>query len=708
MKSTKATVSTLPGKSKPGELPARLADGTVQQDTATKTLIIGACSVAVISLLVFVNCLANGWVFDDYLHVLDSPELRSLSNVFRLLRHYRPLRDISYALDFGIWGESTVGFHFTNIALHSANAVLVFLLSYRLFGAGNSTGSAVRPHRGAAAATSHSHLTGDLWAAVLASLIFAVHPIQTDSVAYVSGRRDLLFSLFYLAAFYLYLSYRQRPSWKLLSVALASWILSLMSQEMAAIFPAVVFLWNYTGAWEHTDGSWFRRLVVSGRTVLRREWWLYLGMIVVVTAYSYYDIVGQHASGRAGPGGLKYWGGGLYPNLLTELRVQGWFLKQLIYPTPIAQYLGAFPISTSILDWRVILSGVVVLSTIGAGIFALGRWRLVSFAVLSYFAILLPVSQIVPHHELLADHYLYLPIFAFALLVSLGARAVARQRERRLTIAYAAAACIVLVFAVLTVRQNAVWKDDRTFWEANYAKVPDSPRAVYSLAGLYISLNPRKAQEMYRRCLTLDPTYGQAYISLATLVNNRADAQAGEGLVQAGLDIPEDRVQPGRSVTAGQFRAQLKTALAILKGAVGDQSAAESLLWEAVSDDPTNPQPYDMLAKFYAKDKDKQTDLYIRELSAIPDSIPTREGLVFLLVKDQKYDEAIPYLNGILSINSNDVFANYQMGQICRTRKECARARAYLKKAGAAATRASDVGDVKDAMKQLVKECGSE
>src|SRR5262249_12301125 len=114
MKSTKATVSTLPGKSKPGELPARLADGTVQQDTATTTLIIGACSVAVISLLVFVNCLANGWVFDDYLHVLDSPELRSLSNVFRLLRHYRPLRDISYALDFGIWGESTVGFHFTN------------------------------------------------------------------------------------------------------------------------------------------------------------------------------------------------------------------------------------------------------------------------------------------------------------------------------------------------------------------------------------------------------------------------------------------------------------------------------------------------------------------------------------------------------------------------------------------------------------------
>src|SRR5262249_45298640 len=258
----------------------------------------------------------------------------------------------------------------------------------------------------------------------------------------------------------------------------------------------------------------------------RREWWLYLGMIVVVAAYSYYDIVGQHASGRAGPGGLKYWGGGFYSNLLTELRVQGWFLKQLVYPTPIAQYLGAFPISTSILEWKVILSGAVVLAAIAAGIFALGRWRLVSFAILSYFALLLPVSQIIPHHELLADHYLCLPMFSFALLVSLGARALAKGSERRLAAVYAVAACVILVFAVLTVRQNGVWKDDRTFWEANYAKVPNSPRAVYSLAGQYISLNPRKAREMFRQCLSLDPTYGQAYITLATLTNNKDDAQA--------------------------------------------------------------------------------------------------------------------------------------------------------------------------------------
>jgi len=682
MKSTKAAIKSSPTEPKPGKAAAQAAREGMAERPATRTLLKAGGVVAVISVVVFINCLANGWVFDDYLHVLDPPDLRSLSNVFTLLGHYRPLRDISYAFDFWLWGESTVGFHFTNVALHSVNALLVFVLCYRLL--------------------------KDVPAAVLAALIFALHPIQTDSVAYVSGRRDILFSLFYLLAFHFYLAYRKRRSGKMLCLTMGCWVLSLMSKEMAASFPVFVFLWNYTGEWDQATGSWARRFFESARTVLKRERLLYLGMTVVVLAYSYYDIVLERATGRAGTGGLKYWGGSVYSNVLTELRVQAWFLKQLVYPTPIGQYLGAFPISTTIFDWKVILAAVVVLATLGAGLYSLGKWRMLSFAILSYFAILLPVSQIIPHHELLADHYLYLPIFSFALAISFGTRALARMSDRRRVAAYAAAGCALLIFAILTVRQNAVWKDDRTFWAANYAKVPDSPRAVFSYAGQYVSLNPRRAMEMYRRCVTLDPTYGPAYIFLARMVNNKDDARDVEGLIQSGLDIPDDQVQPGRSVTGAQFRSQLDTAQAILKGATGDQAAAESLLLDAASLDPSSPQPYQMLADIYAKDKDKLMALFQRELSAIPDSIPARDGIIILLIKDQKFDDAIPYLDAILRINSNDVFANYQMGQIFRVKKDCARARPYLKRAAAEARRPSDVTDVKNAMKEFVKDCGNQ
>jgi tetratricopeptide (TPR) repeat protein len=671
-----------PERAKRQQVSVESPTGRGDQPPGRKYLIIAALSVSAVCLLVFINCLRNGWVFDDFIHVLDRPQLRSLSNVLNLLSGYRPLRDISYAMDFALWGQSTVGFHFTNVAIHAANAALVFLICYRVM--------------------------GDLPAALLASLIFAVHPIQTDAVAYVSGRRDILFSLFYLGAFYLYLSYCQTRSRKMLALGLACWGLSLLSKEMAASFPVVVFLWNYTKEWEHVEGAWLQRLVVSARAVLKREGWLYLGMVVVVVAYSYYDIVSLHASGRAGSGGFKYWGGSVYSNVLTELRVQAWFLKQLVYPTPITQYLGAFPVSTSILDWKVILSGVLVLSALGAGLFSLGRNRLVSFAILSYFALLLPVSQIIPHHELLADHYLYLPIFSFALLVGLGAQALARSSGKRLAGIYALATAVLITFVVLTVRQNAVWRDERSLWERNYSQVPNSPRAAYSMAGLYVSLNPMRAREMFHRCLSLDPTYAQAYLSLAALVNNREDAQDVESLIQTGLQIPDERVELTPTFTPGQFKSQLKTALAMVKGAEGDQTAAESLLWDAVSSDPTNPQPYDLLGKIYGKDKDKQMDLLIKELSGIPDSIPAREGIVDLLVRNQKFDEAIPYVMGILSINPNDVYANYQMAQIYRTKKDCPRARAYLEKAASAATTASDMSDVKDVRKQLIKECGAE
>jgi len=640
-------------------------------------------SVAVVTLLVFINCIANGWVFDDYFQVVN-PRLQSLSNVFSFLGHHAPMGEISYAVDFWLWGwlgdKAVGGFHFTNIVVHTANSVLVLLICNRIL--------------------------RNLPAAALSALIFALHPIQTNSVAYISGRPGLVCSLFYLTAFYLYLNYSHRQSLKMLALALVCWLFSLMSSVLAASFPVVIFLWNYTGEVERSAGSRVHRLAASARAVLRREWWLYLGMVVVITAYSYYGIVAPRTPGSAGPAGIRFWGGGVFSNFLTELRVQAWLLKQLFYPTPIGQYSGAFPISTTI-DWRVLLSGILVLAALGVAVFALGRWCLVSFAILFYFAALLPVSQIIPNHELIADHYLYLPIFGFGLLAGVVARALAKSGGKRTAAVYAAAAGVLLVFAILTVRQNAIWADDRTFWEANYARVPNSPRAAYGMAGQSITTNPAKARELFRQCLRLDPTYSHAYTALASLATNREEVQDVESLVQTALEIPDGRIEADGTVTAGQFKSQVNTALAIVKEAQGDQAGAESALWEAVSLDPTNPQPYDMLGTIYAKDKGKQMDLFTREISAIPDSISAREGIVALLVKDQKFDEAIPYLDGILAINSNDVFANYQMGQIYRTRKDCAQARAYLKRAASFAIRSSDVSDVKDAIKQLAKECGT-
>src|SRR6201999_2469597 len=102
-----------------------------------------------------------------------------------------------------------------------------------------------------------------------------------------------------------------------------------------------------------------------------------------------------------------------------------------------------FAVSTSLFDLRVLVSLVVVGATLVAGFVMLKRNRLIAFAILSYFVMLLPVSQIIPHHELLADHYLYLPMMSFGLLVGLVVQHLAQRSATVQKIAYATVALII-------------------------------------------------------------------------------------------------------------------------------------------------------------------------------------------------------------------------------------------------------------------------
>src|SRR3989441_12974604 len=149
--------------------------------------LIAVVSLVVIVFLCYANSLGNEFVFDDFLLVLGNKRIQIINSSL-LLNSYRPIRDISYAIDYAIWGERAFGFHLTNLVIHAANVLLVFVLIRRF---------------------AESLLT-----ATLAALIFAVHPIQTDAVTYISGRRDLLFTFFYLLAFHSYLTY-YRKRWSL-------------------------------------------------------------------------------------------------------------------------------------------------------------------------------------------------------------------------------------------------------------------------------------------------------------------------------------------------------------------------------------------------------------------------------------------------------------------------------------------------------------
>ncbi|PYS27924.1 MAG: hypothetical protein DMF75_19580, partial [Acidobacteria bacterium] len=445
--------------------------------------LIAIVSLVIIVFLCYANSLGNEFVFDDYLLVLGNNRIRSI-NAALFWNSYRPIRDISYAIDYALWGERAFGFHLTNLVIHAANVLLVFALIRRF--------------------------TESLVTAALATLIFAVHPIQTDAVTYISGRRDLLFTFFYLLAFHSYLTYYRRR-WSPQAVVyfvlfFLLWALSLLSKEMAASLPILIFVWHYCDAWEEEGESWWRQAAHTARKAFQREKWLYVSLWLIGIAFTLYWVFIKGASQRVTAGKINYWGGSFYTNFLTVMRVHAWYLKQLVNPTPIAQYLGSLEISRSIFDWRVLLSMAVVGGALCGGFLLLKRDKLMAFAVLSYFVILLPVSQIIPHHELLADHYLYLPMMSFGLFVALLARRISQSGVIDKRAPYFVAAAAVIILGAMTVIQNRTWKDERTLWTANYQAVPNSPRAALNLGNTYQETEPERAKQLFKRALELDPT----------------------------------------------------------------------------------------------------------------------------------------------------------------------------------------------------------
>src|SRR6267378_1282356 len=229
--------------------------------------------LVILVFLCFANALRNEFVFDDIYLVSVNNQIRSL-NLPLLLSSYRPIRDISYAIDFALWGENPFGFHLTSILIHAANVLLVFALVRRL--------------------------TKDLVSATLTALIFAVHPIQTDAVTYIAGRRDVLFTFFYLLAFQSYLTY-YRNRWSTKAVAcfilfLLLWMLSLFSKEMAVSLPILIFVWHFCDAWEAGSGPLWRRVWQTTKRTFNREKWFWMLLSLAGIAFTVYWVVIKRAS----------------------------------------------------------------------------------------------------------------------------------------------------------------------------------------------------------------------------------------------------------------------------------------------------------------------------------------------------------------------------------------------------------------------------
>lgn len=506
--------------------------------------------------------LQNDFVlWDDNTHVTQNPVIRSLApenlavmfTTF-IAKLYIPLTWVSLAIDYQLWGEAASGYHLTNLLLHLANTLLVLALVERVLVA-RANGLERRA----------------LPVALVAALLFGVHPLRVESVAWVTERKDVLFGFFYLLALWAYLRFIRESHAKWYGVALGMFLLAALSKSAAVTFPAVIFL-------------------LEGWLTQRWRWRPVIPFVVVSLLIGLATLAAQGSGEGETIAGLQQIPFGARFGLVgyCALFYVGKLLSPLklsaLYPTFDEMAWSGWHTS----GWLLSFVAVTVLLWI-----LRRRWALLWPAWLFYLVTLSPTIGILPVGiHVVADRYCYLPFLGLALLgggIVTGLWGFLRQRSR-----LAAGVAATIGFLLVTGLSHAsrvrtrVWQDTETLFADVLQHDPDNWLAHLKLAATYRRMGYLEgALNHARRAVALEP---QAPLSRTCLAYVLIDLQAPRGalaqlrpLADAGTANPDVWQALGEAFMAMQDWSNARAALQQARGLPGANTAAIDQLLSRVA-----------------------------------------------------------------------------------------------------------------------------
>ena len=408
-----------------------------------------------IALVAYLPSLLGPFHFDDYNVIVNYPTVHSWSTLFeRASGGVRALLKASYVLNWTI-DAGPFGFHLLNIALHTANAVLLYFIGRRLIP------DNVRNY------------------SLLPALLFALHPMQTEAVTYISGRSSSLMATFYLGAL---LAYLRGAHW---TISCLLFILAVATRETAVTLPAALLLIELC-----------RR--TAWRTIVQRQaaHWLLLaaGAVVILLNQRYFDLLAYGYGARS-----------LGDNLLTQIGGVSYLIWHLVS----LHDLNIDPALPTLAEWTPALAfqGLLLSALLALGIANLRRRPWLAFGILWFFLQLAPTNSLVPRLDVANDRQVYLACWGLFL-----ALAVQIEWPRVLAIA------LCLLFAGASVMRQLDYRDEITLWEASVRSSPWNARAHNNLGYAYYQAGRKpEARREFETALALDSTETKARANLVLL-----------------------------------------------------------------------------------------------------------------------------------------------------------------------------------------------
>ncbi len=493
-----------------------------------------AVGAAVLGGLVYLNALQNPFVYDDYHTVAANASIQHVMDIRAIVLHdiTRPLVNFSYAIDRAVWGPRPFGFHVTNVLLHMLNVVLLFLLARRVDADRQTIGGSDGAERRTIVAFA-------------AAALFAVHPMMTEAVGYVSGRSEVLCATFFITALLCGRRWLLDGAAQWAAPTVLLWIAALATKEPAAMFPFVFFAYDW--------------LMVPGTAVARRHRirTVHLPLMGVAAVAGLVRLAILARVEYAGTASLHW------PYILVELDVIRRYVALLVYPTGQALFHEVAAIRSAF-DPR----ALVALLSVGA--LAAVIWRLrrldpsASLGMLWFLLLLVPSSVLIlfDQGEPMAEHRVYLASCGAFLAAGSGvgwligwARRVGARAQAAVAVAFV---LVVLSFAADTWVRNAVWSSPVTLWRESVVLAPAHYRPRLLLGEALEDEGRRgEAIEEYKTAIRLRPGEPSGYVRLGRSLAEagRFDDARSQFLRAIEID-PRDRSARESLMVLDSLRAQ--------------------------------------------------------------------------------------------------------------------------------------------------------
>jgi Flp pilus assembly protein TadD len=577
------------------------------------------CAIIILLVtLVYLPTFSGKFILDDNSLIRNNPYIRELRPITSYLAqedgiidrrdartyhtgYYRPLINVTYWLDHKLWGMNAPGFRTTNLILHLLTCLFLFKVLVSL--------------------------VSDRHACLFATVLFAVHPVNTESVSLIVSRNNILVTLFAIASFYFYLKGLRNDSCAAMSLSILLFAGAILSKEFGLMVLPVFFLYHRFLSKE--KNNFFRELISYAPYLLILVFYFIIRKGVTSSLLTPWDM--DHLWSRV------YFSP--YPILLS--------LKLIFFPYQLHFFGLSYP--ATFFDWRAVLS-IVLFLLLGTALWRVRNNKLLVFSGLSFLVTIFPVLNIIPtaSPSLIAMRWLYLP-FAF---ISVGVAWVIQKGivRRKMLITQVLCVCICYLGVYSYVLNRNLWHDEGTFFTQEVLRFNNYLYAGGLAERLLDKQQYQEAERYFRIAINNYPQEVENYVNYSALLIDTARSE------EALLYLTRARSLTMTYNERGQWFNN--TGMAYFK--LGKNAEALKNFGKATIFSPNEPQFWNNLGATYGYLGEFENSVLVlkRALEIVPDSISLRKNLAVTYIRMEDYEKAISVLEKIPGKNRDEFAIN--------------------------------------------------